>query len=331
MFSDEIKRVSEKVNALKNENTFIFSLVTDVHLYPNSKTDNLYYKLSLKNMKAVNDKTRHNVLFHLGDVPGMDYKNILPEYWTKQRISEVLLRNRNDYGSIFEDTYFVAGNHDGEGAAPPDQKFWYDLLLDFNKEKVCCTKDKIYYYVDFPKYKVRAICLMACSVDENKNQFYGYYSDQLEWLRDDALITPEEYKILLFTHIDPIDVSAKRLDNIEEFIGLMKAYAAKTTFEGNLLKADFTQNAKGTLSALFAGHGHVDWWEQGDRFPCIVIETASNLPHYALWEAPETAVPQKRNEYDTTADLWETVVFDTRKNTLDLVRFGAGDDRHFNL
>ena len=335
MFKEEIKRVTDKINKLKNENTFIFSIVTDIHLYPMPyRTDNnLYYSQSVENMRAVNSQTHHDILFHLGDVLGVGGFKVPPEYWTREKVEATLMRNRRDYENAFEKVYYVAGNHDGDFASVPIPDQWYRLMLAHQGIEVKKEKDTIYYYVDFPEKKVRAICLMSSYHDGN-GSYFGYDKPQLEWLCKEALMVPQGYKILVFSHISPIDVPSRKLDNVSDFRGVFEAYKNRTSFEGNRITVDFS-DAKGELVAHFGGHTHADWVAEKGAFPMRVIETASNLPHYAEndWKIQQGAISRMRNgnENDKTADLWDTVVYDMKKNTLEIIRFGSGEDRRVVL
>jgi len=209
--------------------------------------------------------------------------------------------------------------------------------VEFQKDRITgCVKNEPYYYVDFADVKVRAICLMSNYREDGKD-YYGVYKEQVDWLAQDALLAPDGWHILLFTHIGPVEglgyVSHSN-DNITEFAAFLTAFQNKEKFASSVFSVDFRNAGTAKIVAMFVGHGHTDWILKPGILPCYLVETGSSLSHMPkreTWTMPADAVVPKREYNTVTEDIWDAVVFNPQKGTLDMIRFGAGDDRHIDL
>jgi hypothetical protein len=56
-----------------------------------------------------------------------------------------------------------------------------------------------------------------------------------------------------------------------------------------------------------------------------------HVPKAGSWRLPEGCTVPPRQRDTVTEALWDVVVYNPRKETLDLIRFGSGDDRHIDL
>lgn len=323
-FKQEIDRVSQKVNALQNENTVSFAVVTDIHLFP--RYPHTYFEAGVANMREVRRKTGVGTLFHLGDAPGGS-ENYPGSNWTQVWMDAALDKNRIDFSEAMTDVYFIPGNHDGEFTNPPTPEIWSPKMLPKESENVHVRPDLMSFYRDDPQKKVRYIGMMTAYTDlETKQVRYGIASGLIRWLATEAFCVPCGTAVFLFGHIPPCDVDADCDIHFgrQEFYDLCRAFTEKTVFRGEVYTADFTENG-GFPVAMFCGHGHVDWVCNDERFPFPVIEVASFYPHYATWRMPHDAIPVMRKEGEE--DLWDVAVYDTKTRVLNLVRFGAGEDR----
>lgn len=333
-FSEELNDTVKKINLLKTDNSLSFYLVTDSHFYSFSNPIATEPRCTFENLKALNDITEIDCAFHIGDLMWSTQRLRDIGYWSKEMTDSIMLRARDEYVAACKNCFFIGGNHDEIDAAEPIPKNYYDRMIAFQKEKLCdVSEGKMYYSVDFPKQRVKAICLMACYGDE-MGCHYGYYREQVEWLEQVLLALPDGYKVLLFTHIDPIGLDrTHKMENEEEFMGVLEAFCNGEKFEGDTFKVDFTKKSDATISAMFTGHGHFDFVIA--KKPFYIIERASNHLHQINpgddWTQPENAVSPRRKVGTYTEDLFDTVIFDPIKNSLDIIRFGAGDDAHFDL
>lgn len=336
-FKQEVELTAQTINELKQEGCFVFTLLADSHLNPTLDTSVSKFDHTLENLAAVHQRADIDALFHLGDLVFTGVA--LPkEYWLPERTLAVETKVREAILACNPNSFFVAGNHDGAGAQPAEEAYWYEEMVRFHGDRVCSVPGKGYYFVDFPEYRVRAICLMDTLRQEDKN-LAGYLPDQLNWLANEALDIPENYKVLLFAHV-ALHGGMQRLNlvNLEELKGLLTAFQNRTVYRGEVVQADFTNRKNGEISALFGGHHHVQWSGYPDGLPFRVVETPCNMfhmPHHSASWIPEGTlvgyVPADRERGTVTEDLWDTVVFDTKNNCLHMVRFGSGEDVTYPL
>ncbi len=333
-FEDELIKTVKSINKLVNDNCFVFSLLSDVHIHPEKEEGMKRFYRTIENIKAVHNQCNIDAIFYLGDLE-LVTSVMHGSYWTEDIMNRELNNLKKSLLSCNENTYFVAGNHDGISARPSNPKNWYDKMID--KEKVQSVTNQGYFYVDFPKKKVRSVCLMDSHLESpEKTAFYGYSTEQLQWLSSVALDIPEDYNVLIFAHITLH--SQDRLDtqiNSSDLIGIFNAFQNKEKYESDIVCADFTNRNNGNICAFFGGHDHVQWAGKTCDIPFLQIETPSNLihlpQHESGWDLPEGFVPVERRMYDLSEDLWNTVIFDTEKKTVYVVRFGAGEDAEYKI
>ncbi|MBQ8588065.1 MAG: hypothetical protein IJ454_01600, partial [Clostridia bacterium] len=88
-------------------------------------------------------------------------------------------------------------------------KVWSDNISFVDKYKGTCRPvDAPYYYVDFAEDKVRLVVLSSyfCEYDEEYGlfeKFRGFKAEQLRWLIGEALNTPEDYRVIIFSNTVP--------------------------------------------------------------------------------------------------------------------------------
>lgn len=333
-FEEEVQKTVKSIKELTNENCLVFSLLSDIHIHPEKEEDMKRFDRTVENMKAVHSLCDIDAIFYLGD---LEFVNSVMHgnYWTEDIMNRELIKLRNKLLSCNENTFFVAGNHDGISARPSNPKNWYDKMID--KSKVQSVENQGYFYVDFPKHMVRAVCLMDSHLERPEDvAFYGYTPEQLDWIANTALDIPEGYKVLIFTHITLH--SEQRMDsqkNSADLAGIFNAFQNKCKYESEIVSADFTNRNEGSICALFGAHDHVQWAGKSCGIPFMQCETPSNLihlpQHESGWNLPVGFVPVERKMYDLSEDLWDTVIFDTKENIIHVIRFGAGNDATYEV
>ena len=330
-FERELQNTVHTINECNGEHCLTFTLLADVHIHPERPDSMLRYEHTIALLREVNRQCRIDGQFYLGDLL-LKTAALPAEYWTRERAQRALEQMRDDLLSCNENSFFVAGNHDREGAVPAAAEDWYRKMID--PQKVCAVKDRGYFYVDFPRQKVRAVCLMDTQQEAGEN-YFGYLPDQLQWLADTALNIPSGYRVLIFTHVTLWERRRQSQKNAEDLIGLFRAFQNREAFRGEVVSADFTDRNEGRICALFGGHDHVQWAGYACDIPFLQIQTPSNMIHHpqnaAGWLLPEGFVPVERKMRDETEVLWDTVVFDPGKELLHVIRFGAGEDVTYDL
>ena len=331
-FEPELQKTVETINTLNKEHCLAFPILADVHIHPERPEFMLRYEHTIEMMREVNRQCRIDAQFCLGDM--LTITGSLPgSFWTEERRAWALELLRKDLLSCNENSFFVAGNHDGVGAIPAKQEDWYREMIDTRKAHG--VKNQGYFYVDFPRQKVRAVCLMDTQQVAGE-EYEGYLPDQLQWLADTALQIPADYRVLIFTHVILWgDHRRESQANAEDLIGIFRAFQNREKYKGNVVCADFTNRNEGKICTLFGGHDHVQWAGYACGVPFLQIETPSNMIHHAQrskgWRLPEGFVPVERKMYEETEVLFDTVIFDPKKDLIHVVRFGCGEDMTYKL
>ena len=335
-FEEEVEKTVDSINKLADENCMVFTLLADVHIHPEQSEKMLHFKHTLENIKAVHERCNIDALFYLGDIAFVN-SVMKGSYWTEEIIHRELMSLKTNLYKCNENSYFLAGNHDGINAAPSSSKAWYSKMID--ADKVCAVENEGYFYVDFPDKKVRAVCLMdSCRDESAQTNFFGYYPKQLQWLAGTALDIPEGYKVIVFCHIMlETKRNVDKLTNSNDLAGIFNAFCEKGVYKSENVTADFTNRNDGEIVALFGGHGHVRWSGYMGNLPFLQIQTPSNMMHMPQnepsWIAnlPTGWESVDREMNTLSEDLWDTVIYNIKENKISIVRFGAGDDIEYNL
>lgn len=332
-FLEEVKDTVQKVSALGQG--FRFVLLSDSHLDPQIPQWLARQQHTYENIRAVCREVQPHAIFHLGDLLYAANGDDAEAFWTDERVDEWFAFSRQQLLCACENSYFVAGNHDERAVDEPDRAKYFRRMVAPQRDRITgIVENQPYYYVDFPDHQVRCICLMS-SYREKGEQYYGFYKEQMDWLSQNALQAPDGWRILLFCHIYPGQISpySYTKDNVEEFIGLLHAFQRKESFTSPVFSGDFRQSTTAKLAALFVGHSHADWVQLPGRLPCPVVMIGCNHVHMPTLD-PDWPIPADgsvaHREYDTvTEDLWDMVVL--QEDVLRTVRFGAGEDRTIEL
>ncbi len=336
-FIKEVERTSKKIKELKKEGCFCFNVVADSHVYPPNPEWLARQNHTFENLKAQNENAPIDAMFHLGDLFWTDGQPEATAFWSKENVDKWFHIFFSEFKKANERSYFVAGNHDNVGCSEPERAYFYKEMIEPNRESITKTvKNEPYYYVDFPENSVRAIVLMSNYLEDGHKN-YGIYSEQVAWLRDEALLAPSGYTIFLFSHIFPqnIGIDSAKKDNVDEFSAFLRAFNNREKNDCEKFPSDFSNlKTDAKIEALFVGHGHVDWIARPSALPFWTIETGANhvhVPSRANWKMPEDCTVAERAYQTVTEDLFDTVVWNPKERTLDIIRFGAGEDRKIFL
>lgn len=212
-------------------------------------------------------------------------------------------------------------------------------------------EDGSYFYLDYELQKTRFICLNSHWAEYELNadgtakysmqKAAGFGQAQLDWLVENALNVEEDYSVIIAVHVPPTAQSNRSYANVireyNVFRGIIEAYCNKTSYSGSYthsVKGDYLQegewadvsvdcdfhNYKGTLLALFCGHGHYDQVITGDmQAPIVCITSAINTPY----DTP-ASVRKVGTSNETVMDF---VCIDKKTGEIDLIRCGYGSDR----
>ena len=350
---------SAVVNSIPHgEGIFNFGLITDNHYQP----DNYYAYRSIDHYDWFGEATKAaqvNAVIVDGDnTNGANYDN---KY--AQRFKKELFKSTADIVDLLEgacsnqsDIFWIKGNHDSgawsnnalDGEKPnPNNTLTENELLQLyhcNTSRYEEVRDgnSFYFYKDYPDVKVRLIGLNSLDDDDQLDadgnyakkdiNYHSFRQPQLNWLANTALKVPSDYQVILFFHT-PLDgaFSTKNgMVNSGHLQSIIQAFKNGTSISINDvsskepindLNVDFTQQGPGTIIGIFNGHYHTDNYDNSLIPGVSMIEENASLNNGKV----TTRICNTDSE-----DAWDLVSVNTKTRSVNMYRFGEGNDRHFN-
>ncbi|MCR5291248.1 MAG: metallophosphoesterase [Treponema sp.] len=301
-FASEIDDTAKKVNDLRSDDTLVFALLADSHYVINGLWEDTAH-----NLVEVHKKAPFDALIHLGDfTDGMTPLKITKEYFTIQY---------DDMKKLGAPLYLVLGNHDANYFRNNPEAMSIDGQTDFY-----LNKKSPYYCVDFAEKKLRALFLYSFDhTQEGQSNRYGFPDEEVAWVKEVLSTTPEDYKVIVFSHVPLLAAMHYWSDEIRNERPMVQVLEA---FNSGSLAA----GEKGRLLAFIHGHIHADWVNTSSlSFPIVSIG-CTKIEDDQIKKSPGSTT-YSRKLGDVTQDLWDVLVVNTKSGRLDFVRFGAGKDR----
>lgn len=291
-FKQEIEQTIQAVNEKREQDSLVFGLMADSHYVINGGWED-----SIANLQAVNRKAPFDAMIHLGDLTD----GMVPLAITREYAVKVM----EDLRSLKVPVYLTLGNHDSnyfrsnpEWLNEKEQSFLY---LD---------KEEPWYYVDFEKQKLR--CLFLHSFNHREKIRYGFSMEEVEWVKQVLVQTPDAYRVLVFAHVPLLPEMhfwTKEIRNSKEMLEALEKYVQQG----------------GKILAYIHGHNHADQIYYGKRFPIVSIGCAKCEDFKD--KKPEGAVTYDRKMGTLTQELWDVMIVNGKKGEIEFIRFGAGEDR----
>ena len=299
------------------ENTYnhlLFAIFTDLHHDPENPMDPM--KDMFANMKALHERLHFDAIFNLGD-------SIDGTYYDQATAEKYHAAVKTAARAITPNYYALEGNHDNNVQSTWESKGGFDASEKLTNMELHMVMQRgapgannmgyqraTDFMVDF-SYRLRVICISA--------EYTTYQQDTVEFLLDALSDAGAEHipNVLLLSHC------ATRPE-----LGFNNDIS-----NGELVEAElehYQQNG-GVLVGHINGHTHGD----------IMLGIQTHAGGYknisigcAKFEKLSGGTPgatyQPRNANDHTKVLFDVVLIDTAARTVDLIRFGAGDDRHYS-
>lgn len=298
-FKKEISNTVETIYENTQSKSMVLGLLTDSHVSIGGT-----WEETAKNIKAVHERVQFDGIAHLGDVTdGRTIGKVTRE------LTDKCLTDLHDLNVPL---LLALGNHDTNyqhsSGRFTDEEI-YSYFFRRNEKDVIREGNKLYYYKDWDNFKIRSIILNSYS------NSYGIDTGQVEWFKKILEETPEDYHVLVLTHVPPIKETGKEITNGRRVIELLDQY---NHLDGK------------AVIGYFHGHLHIDQVYRGYSFPIINIGCAKTEAYKNLGKLPKGATQVYRELGTMTQDLWDTVIITRSKRRLVLVRFGAGEDRIIN-
>ena len=295
VFTEEAAAVKERIASAAGPGDFVFLLLADTHV-----TFGGIWPDTAANIKAVAETVSFDAAVHLGDVTD----GLFPEEVTDPVIRKV----EKDLSESAGPVCFVPGNHDlalfpGRKTAFSGREF---------AERYMDSKTP-YKAVDFEKKHIRMILLS--SYDPEQSEPYGFSDEETEWLKKTLADTPEDRQVLVFSHVLPGKEKTRWGETVRNSRQIMH------------ILEEFDYERSGGILGLFYGHDHRDAVIKKALFPvvgvgCAKLEDTAGAPlHSGIFT---------RKQHTGSQELWDAVIVRVKEKELDMIRFGAGEDRHLS-
>lgn len=300
-FIEEIQNTAATILEKRAEKLLVLGVLTDSHYTVNGTWEDTKH-----NIKAVNQRVHFDGIIHLGDISdGMLSAKVT------QRYAETVI---NDLKENQVPVFVVLGNHDSNyfncNLEPMTENDQYEIYLKHSAGYINNTDKNLYYYVDFNSISLR--CIFLSSFDYREKIRYGFSYEELSWVDETLKETPDNYSIVFFSHEAPLavlDYWSDVIRNGDELVAILEVRVR----EGK------------KIMAYIHGHTHADYVYRERLFPIISI--GCSKCEYFTDKKPDGSMTAERKQNAVSQELWDTVIISPEANTIDFVRFGAGEDR----
>ena len=293
-FEEEADRVSARVGEMSSPGDLTLLLLADSH-YAFGGT----WETTARDLAAVSKRVRPLAVIHLGD---------LTDGYTPLALTmQVVRRMLRDLRGLGVPHWLCIGNH--------DLNYFRGNTQVLDKKSACrlyLGREKADYSEDIPRAKVRLIFLD--SFDPAAEERYGFEAGAIRFLKGALRTMPAGYRAVVFSHVPPLarlHVWSDTIRNGDEAIALCER---------------FNRRSGGKFLAWIHGHNHADQVFEERSFPIVGIG-CSKMESFKE-KKPEGAFPPERERGTASEDLFDVLVIHRDSDSLDLIRYGAGEDRH---
>ena len=313
--TSELTDTSNKINLQTSVDKLTFGFITDTHGW-DEHIDTLAELSKIVNLDFV---------VHGGDHTEGDTIDAETVRGSFERTSRAL--NKIDCP-----TFTIKGNHDGDPNGLVTYAEWanrFSRKSFINRTVVYDDNapDDGYYYIDDEEKKIRSVFMNSSWVSR-----YGFHIPQLEWFATTALdfTGKMDWQLLVFGHHNirtEYSSIGGSCANADIMTGLLKSFYDGSTYSdgGSGISVDFTTQGSRLIIAYVFGHLHADIMDTPIDLGFPMICTVCSLPQKATPVATSTV-------YDRTIgtlseDAWDVFMIDTQARTIDVIRYGVGNDR----
>lgn len=236
-FMDEIEITARTIREKQKQSidaALTVCIITDTHYAPGTTWNN-----SQKNIRAVHEKCRFDSIIHLGDLTdGIGSKAL-----TKDYADHVL----NGLRSIGLPLYLTVGNHDSNYFHHNPDVYSTDeqYVVYHDKDPKDINRDGTNLWYSTDRYRQKVRMLFLGSYDASRPDRYGFWEEEVEWVRRTLISLPPDWKVMVFSHLP--------------LLPEMHYWSKDLRNSGSLLRVlkEFNKNGN-RLLAYIHGHNHCD-------------------------------------------------------------------------
>ncbi|MFA6943131.1 MAG: metallophosphoesterase, partial [Bacilli bacterium] len=321
IFDSEIERVNEETMITKNPSNFVIDLITDSH----GRDDHIMACVDTFNGGLA------DCLVHGGDI-NLAERGLSDVRKALNDSARVLLKAN---GPVFT----IRGNHDADGTQTvsemTDSEFFNRIIYNFRDSENFLntqgTREKGYYFADFPNFKIRLVFTNSSEIKNGDLLRWGWSLEQLKWLAETALQVPDDsWSVLVFGHHNASQTFSNTIkgENGQKLLDILNAFKKKENYLIDGISANFT---KGDLIAYWFGHTHCDALKMEEGLKFYQVSTASALPDYYKPEnIPADNTSWERPSDTVAVNCFDRIIIDFNQKKVKTIRFGAGINREFN-
>lgn len=304
-FNSEIIKTTDDILKIKSDGDLCFAMLTDSWISDEGEQ-------TCANIKAVDEKIHFDFICHLG--------NIIIGNNPKRPSMEIMSNELDMYRSALESRvlFTIPGQNDGWR----DERYLGQLALGIMTDEAWCDATKFidsyenvsrpsnkpYFYVDIPQNNTRLVFLCAYHYQHDTEieffqKYVGFDSQQVKWLKTEALKNCEGKDVLVFSHKIPM---SRFETGSDPYI-----YKGNST-EAVLAVLQGANKAGANVLCYFGGGYGID------ENICVGGINFSVMGNQLAKGRKLGTVEQ---------DLWDAVVVKKKERKIYLFRFGAGEDR----
>ncbi|MED9970003.1 MAG: metallophosphoesterase [Ruminococcus sp.] len=264
----KIPSIKEKMFSLENHGD-AFQFFTDYHASYNQRHTKAI-------IKYIANKTGINKIICGGDI--LD-THTLSE--AKEKLWEFVSQDSP------KDLVSILGNHDTNRYGTVGNKLTLEQTYSIygkQNEKVGNTDGRFYFYQDNTSQKIRYIYLNTDGKADGTDYTFTGDTAQVQWFIDTLTSAPENYTILVFSHIlfnpDP-SAELQKVNSANFAARIMDFYNARQYGHDYNCTWDF-RNASATCAALISGHTHRDYSSETSNCHIPLIATVCDANHASM-------------------------------------------------
>lgn len=359
-FYSECVDTARKIDALRNNHTFVMYFITDSHVY--TSNNNLQYlDTQLASMNAVAKMIKPDLVVHGGDMTnGSEAKA------TTIAFTDHIVKCMREIGG--DNTLILIGNHDGNTVQSSldneEQRITEAEMLTmyrswddgFTYAGSNYQGGNFYGYKDYNDIGLRVIRLHSYIEDIGNSSAtggmggnWGYYADEVTWFTNVALNTDNAILIICHQTLSPVLQGYAESQNIphrgtalqqavDNWLNADSTHRCVGVVHGHI-HWDYAAKGKGTFSVIDHSTKNVisrtgsygDFYEYAQCFANYMpnFSTTDSTPTSSYRDVPVDAIFRGRTAQTASQGLWTAVIVDTQAETINFIRFGAGSDRTF--